>query len=384
MGSAHLSLINKMLQDLEARRHMPAAGARPLYEDLRPATSEPARDRSALYFLLGGSLVFIAGVFGLMQWRSHSTSTAPLATAAVHTAMPTASVPEMAAATTSNMSSARLGQGSTGARRDHAIALRPLATRRVTMQRDRLAQHGHANHERQLTKHPGAVIAANPARPMAQTMTPAMADGGKPAGNSQIAREEIPLTAAQIAENRYRDGARLLEQGQRAEAEAALQSALASDAKHEKARELLAGLLLEDGNWPEAEQLLRQGLKVLPHETAFSYLLARVEVERGDAPKAIRLLERDLPDASADPDYLALLATLYQRAGRNADAIRTFSKALALRPLAGKWWLGIAISFEAAKDWSDAREAYTRAKLSNLNPDLTKYADERLQAIQFK
>lgn len=366
-----------MLQDLEARQHAPVSSVtnRPLYEDLRPVMSEPPRRRTVLYVLYGLAVALAAGMFVLMQWRAHEE--APVAAASTRPSGSTALQQPRPGATTavSRLPAAPVTPAAT--RPQQAMVRHTAATRRLGTQAESIRRRADVRPLRPEKGLAAAIIGDSQAH-VAQTTAQTSTD------ETQIDRKEIPLTAAQIAENSYRDGARLLEEGHRAEGEAALESALVSDPRHEKARELLAGLLLEDGRWPEAEKLLKQGVAALPHETAFSYLLARIEVEHGAEPHAIRLLEQGLPDASADPDYLALLATLYQRSGRNTDAIKTFSQALALRPLAGRWWLGLAISFEAQKDWSDAREAYTRAKMSNLDTDLAKYADERLSAIRFK
>jgi len=384
-----VSLINKMLKDLEARQHPPLGRAtpKPIYEDLRPVIGEPPpRDRRlALFMLVCGAVLLAAGIVVWNHWRVRIyRSTQPTAASAHFFVPPAAPAvgPHAAVAhpVPSGDATVSARVSATSVHVQHTVSHTSAAT--YVAAQHKIAHARPSVRPRQRAKAVSTRVAVFAAAPAPQAAPKIPPDAAVDA--SQVEKKEIPLTSGQNAENSYRQGARLLEQGRRTQAEQTLKSALTINPKHVKARELLAGLLLEDGRWPEVEQLLEQGLVVLPRQTAFIYLLARVDVEHGAEPKAIGLLESGLPDASADAEYLALLATLYQRAGRNADAIKTFSQALALRPLEGKWWLGLGISLEAQKNWAEAREAYTRAKFNNLDPDLAKFADERLSAIRYK
>ncbi|MHB8455915.1 MAG: tetratricopeptide repeat protein [Acidiferrobacterales bacterium] len=378
-----MSLINKMLKDLEARQHpsLGRATPQPVYEDLRPAAGAPPRGRAALVVAICAGALVVAGIIAWAELHRgifHATRISqvvapgyvPQAAPAGKPATVSAPVPSAATVSGTKQTPSRRAQGAPS----HPSMARHLAPKSGSQHPD---AHVQPVRRARIASADAAVVAAAP-----QVVAQAQPDSA--VDSSQIARTEIPLTPEQTAENSYRLGAHLLEQNHRSQAEQTLKSAIATNPKHVKARELLAGLLLEDGRWAEAEQLLQQGLSVLPRQSAFIYLLARVDVEHGGEPQAISLLEKGLPDARADAQYLALLATLYERVGRNADAARMFSQALTLSPLEGKWWLGLGISLEAQRDFADARDAYNRAKLANLDPELAKYADERLKAIRFK
>ena len=53
------------------------------------------------------------------------------------------------------------------------------------------------------------------------------------------------------------------------------------------------------------------------------------------------------------------------------------------RPGAGVWWLGLAISLQAANQAAAAQDAYRRANAAgNLHPELAAFAEQRLKQLQ--
>ena len=372
-----MSLINKMLKDLEARQHAPQKGAasQPIYQDLHPVAAERARRNGVLFVLvLFGTVILAAGLVTGYRWLVSAS-----AGTAAALSFPPAQVPPVPARPIMSVRPihpAISAVAAVNAGKRHRVIRQAKATHSGSVHAVSIGRRPQADRGR-----PERIAAVSRNAPPLSVSSVAGDDG---TGGGQIQMKIIPMTAGQVAENAYRRGVNLLQQGRRKDAETAFKTALASDPRNVKARELFAGVLLEDGRRSAAATLLAQGLSVLPHESSFAYLLARIDAARGAEPAAIAVLEKNLPDAGSDPDYLALLATLDQRAGRNADAANMFSRALALRPLNGNWWIGLGISLEAQKRWAEAREAYTRATMTRLDPALVKYADERLEALRFR
>ncbi len=206
-----------------------------------------------------------------------------------------------------------------------------------------------------------------------------------PAGKIVLEKKLKPLTPDERAESEYRLAASALQQKRTGEAESRLRTALAAQPSHLKARELLAGLALQGGRWREAQSLLEQGVALHPNHYPFAQLLARSYVDHGQEQKALALLEKSRAAAGGDPEYLAFLATLYQRAGRQDDAARNFNEALRQRPQEGRWWLGLAISLEAVEKWKESTEAYQRAVTSgSLDKQLLQYSQQRLAVVKNK
>ncbi len=83
------------------------------------------------------------------------------------------------------------------------------------------------------------------------------------------------------AELEYRRATALLDQGRLSEGEAALVSALDIDPGHEHARQSLVALLIDQRRIDEARLLLEQGLARNPANARFAMVLARIRAERG-------------------------------------------------------------------------------------------------------
>ena len=363
-----MSLINKMLKDLETRQNTPLGkpSSRPIFQDLH-AVTEGGMPRRLLPVLLAGVIVLalVAAVYvwrlGVIQLPTGNSShdgqnagqPAVAETAVEAPATPTLPATTVVAAQNPAPESAR--PVSPPARVTQAVA--PPAPRPAPVVPKTMPAGGVAG---------------------GQNLADAEADGGS------IEKKHIPLTSVQTAENTYRAAAQQLQQRHLDEAEKGFRSALVLNPRHIAAREQLAGLLLERARMDEAQQVLEQGLVSVPGQPGFATLLARIYVEQGAEPKAITLLEQQRTRSAADPEMVALLAALYQRAARHGDAIAAYKEALAQRPLEGRWWLGMGISQEAEQNWMEARFAYERVRDTNVDSRLMRYAEQRLLIVRTK
>jgi MSHA biogenesis protein MshN len=185
------------------------------------------------------------------------------------------------------------------------------------------------------------------------------------------------------AESEFRRAVNLVNQGRIAEAMDGFRRALEIDPGHEAARQTLVALLLETKRVDEAAVSLQEGLALNTENTGFAMLLARIMVESNDIPTALFVLQRHPAPPDRNPDFHAFAAALYQRLDRHKEAIEQYQTALGLAPSAGIWWLGLGISFQAVERRKDALEAFTRAKLAgNLAPDLLGFVEQRLRQLQ--
>jgi len=185
------------------------------------------------------------------------------------------------------------------------------------------------------------------------------------------------------AESEFRRAVSLVNQGRIAEGMDGFRRALEIDPAHEAARQTLVALLLETKRVDEAAASLQEGLALNSGNTGFAMLLARIMVESDDIPAALIVLQRHAAPADRNPDFHAFAAALYQRLDRHKEAIEQYRTALGLAPSAGVWWLGLGISLQAVERRKDALEAFTRAKSAgNLAPDLLAFVDQRLRQLQ--
>jgi len=228
-----------------------------------------------------------------------------------------------------------------------------------------------------------ATLASAPAQSRNEAGRRAATVPAEPAMPPGIRKQVRDPTPREVAENEYRKAVAWLNQGRLGDAEAGFQVALSLNPENVQARQWLVGLLVQGRKLLEAERVLEEGIKISPAQSGFSMTLARLQADRGDNARAIATLGAGLEHAQGNADYAAFLAALLQRQGRHEEAIEQFQVALRLRPGAGVWWLGLAISLQAANQAAAAQDAYRQARAAgNLHPELAAFAEQRLRQLQ--
>jgi MSHA biogenesis protein MshN len=403
-----MSLINKMLKDLETRKNVSSRSAPkpPIFDDLRPTMGMGAGARRRRMLTVVVAFALIAG--GVYAWQQglldtayrqltqRSSDSAPTKVGSVAPQPAPVETPAPAPTTAESASAAETAPqipaepavppvaDAAKEPAEPAVATGPTALLPVPM-------GGPTPVAPATTKSAAGPKAAGPrkdgdvagetksrARP-AEKQTNLL---GPDEESGSFEKKDRPQTIEEMAEGAYREGVRFMQQGRPTQADQALRTALTHDPKHLAARELLAGLQLEQGRTLEARKILEQGLVQVPEHLPFAQLLARLYVDQGAEPNAVAVLEKVRAQGADQPEYLAFLATLYQRAGRYADAVQAYRQALGIRPQEGRWWLGLGISLEAQKNLPAASEAYQRAKTAILDPKLARYAEQRLGALK--
>lgn len=196
-----------------------------------------------------------------------------------------------------------------------------------------------------------------------------------------INKQVKELTPQQRAENEYRKSVALLQQGRQAEAGGSLEHALQLDPHHVAARQTWIGLLLDNKRQDEALRLAWEGLELDSAQPGLAMILARLQFEHGELRAAIDTLERTLAHVDR-ADYHAFLAALLQRDDRHKQAAEHYRLALQKAPQNGVWWMGFGISLQADHRTAEAQDAFRRAKASNsLSPDLLGFVEARLAQL---
>ena len=390
-----MSLINKMLRDLD-KRHAPqggtAAPAGGLSQHMRPV---PERALASDFFwrTMAMTMLFTVAWVAWLIWqltpsplvtelayqssRGKASAPADAASPRLDSApAPQAAPPQPAPALPAALSSAPT---------DSALARAPVLQRseKVNVDMLRLATELTTPIPQRSSgtssSRPGSKIPVGAAK--TASAQPALAgELAAPAG--KIDRRSN-TTQRDRAENEFRRAVNLVNQGRIAEGMDGFRRALEIDPGHETARQTMVALLLEAKRVDEAALSLQEGLALNTDNTGFAMLLARIMVERNDIPAALFVLQRHAAPPDRNPDFHAFAAALYQRLDRHKEAIEQYQAALRLAPSAGVWWMGLGISFQAVERPKEALEAFTRARSAgNLAPNLVSFVDQKLRQLQ--
>ena len=211
-----------------------------------------------------------------------------------------------------------------------------------------------------------------------------MEAGGLPAVAAPVPAAAGPgrsETDTHGAENAYRRALAAMQEGRVSEAMAGLQAALRISPRHEAARQTLVSLLIENNRGDEAMTQLQQALSLDPRQPALAMLLARLQIERGKS--GIEALLRTLPYAGGNGEYHAFLAGALQRQNRSREAADQYQTALRTAPNNAVWWMGLGMALQGDKRNAEALDAFRQAKaMGTLSPELQAFVERRLQQLR--
>lgn len=250
----------------------------------------------------------------------------------------------------------------------------PAESKRIeTRQTDSKAVSGRSERVAANTARPTPAVTEASARPVALS-TPARAGA--------IERSELS-SRPDTADALYRKAMTAIDHGQRDEARDLLREALRADALHVAARQQLVKFLLESRRVDEAMEVLRDGLRVRPAQSGWSMSLARLQVDRGDLAGAAQTLQEGLPAAFNNPDYLGFAGHLQQRLGNGKEAATLYQGATRMAPGDGRWWLGLGLAMESEGRNDQAVAAFLRARqCGNLSRELSALVEQKLRQLQ--
>lgn len=355
-----MSLINKMLQDLDAR----GSGA-PATVPQMQVRAVPFEERlgSLRTWVIGAGVLAIVAAASVLGWHYLKRPAAPAPATPVlqpRAVKMVAPPPELPAAVVQAQVQAS------------ARAALPAAP--VTLKKASAPQPGSAPPS-ELPKRAAQAASARPAtRPAPTTSAPAAKAEPAPVPEGR------DMSAQQRAESEYRRALAALNEARNGEAIGALQQALQADPRHDAARQSLIGLLIESHRHDEAMRQLQLSLTLEPRQPSMAMLLARLQIERGSS--GIDTLMRTLPYAAGNAQYHAFLAGALQREQRQREAIEQYQAALHSDPGNGVSLLGLGISLQLEKRNAEALAAFQQAKESGtLSPELKTFVERKLQQL---
>lgn len=227
---------------------------------------------------------------------------------------------------------------------------------------------------------------APPAEPVksaaAATAKPKAAPAAKPAAKTSVDKRDHARSASDNAETHFRRAALLLNHGRVSEAEEQLIAALRVEPRHIAARQAYISLLLGQRRISSARRLLQEALAIDPAQATFALALARIHASERDYAAALADLDR-AASVGQDADFQAFRGAMLQRLGRHDEAIEAYQNAARVGTPPATAWIGFAISLEAVGRRSEAAQAYRRAlTVGPIAAEAREYAESRARALE--
>lgn len=384
-----MSLINQMLQDLDARRAAQESGVS-LPADVRPLP--PARTTRWPWYVAGIGIVAVAaGGYHVLQQREMATGEKDVAVVSAAPAAHGAPVPSPLSAPPASPSSNPMVASDAPPPRslpDNSVSLRladvlsdpPVKTASTKAAVEPVPKSPESRRDEKQV--PPAKVVEPQARPAPQVPdVPVSPSADTRTGKTQsIEKKDANASPRERGEAGYRKAIGVLNQGRPGEAIEALQEALRLDAQHGAARQLLVRLLLESRRTDEAIQALQEGLQGQPTQAGWAMSLARLQVDRGDLAAAAQTLQRSQLAALDNASYLGFSAHVQQRLGHHKEAGVLYELAARLAPDDGRWWFGLGMAMDAEGRNDRAVEAFQRARqCGNLSRELMTVVEQKLR-----
>lgn len=372
-----MSVINKMLRDLDQRQSPAAEGTAAVPENaLRSVTSGlaavprgvPAGTGNSGWWsqpvLLAGLLLGAVVLASALWWvfaHEQAGPAAPMARVrvAAPASSPSAALPVPAAAM-EVQSAANLN---TGANASTQVTLPASAPSAVAVAQVKAAT----------ASAPSGLAVANPGTPKGQAVAATLAPPGTIATAASYAAPQpaVLQTAASATNATNATYATNATNATNADP----QATLARQAQAGREALAQAQALWASGAQDAATELLQQALVMAQHATStnpaatngpllasLARELARMQLAEGRASAALETLTRLEPVLGREAEVWAMRGNAAQRLGRHQDSVQAYTTALQLRPGEQRWLLGSAVSLAALGQLGRAADMMDKAR----------------------
>ena len=345
-----MSVVNKMLQDLEARRSQTEA--------MRADYHAPPKKQSKSLILLLLLLIFTIVVMtftlinrGLLFGENKDTEVA----ASLMTNKTTV--------VTKKVLQAPL-QPRTTATQTSETQLKPLVISPIGIPNNPVSLQNVETQDKQLVSQSSSEIST---RTTAEQTSSFSMSGSSQENNTSNLKQRI-------AENLDNDSFDL--------AQSLLGKLLAIEPDNIKARKKLASLLFAQGNYAQSKQLLIQGIELHPTQSDLRLMLARLYVVQKESAQAMRILAEFQPGSDNQTEYLAYRASLAQQLKQAESAKSDYQTLTDMEPNNARWWLGLAIVRDQSDEITMALQAYNKAyRLDQLDSSVNNFIQKRISVL---
>jgi MSHA biogenesis protein MshN len=133
----------------------------------------------------------------------------------------------------------------------------------------------------------------------------------------------------------------------------------------------------------DAVLILEQALATGVQDPKLSMALAALALKQQDWAKALSYLQYE-PDIFNYVDFYALKAAALQKTNQHPQAVQVFQQLARQQPDQARWWLGMALSYDALQQPAQALLAYRQATVNGqtLSAGSLDYVKKRIAALE--
>lgn len=147
-------------------------------------------------------------------------------------------------------------------------------------------------------------------------------------------------------------------------------------------RKKLAAVMFADGKVAQAREQLTLALSLFPADHSLRLMLARLYQQQGQAEQALQVLATADDYQPVSTDLIAFRASLARTEQRFADALTNYHLLVARAPDDARWWLGVATSADHLGQARVALNAYRRAMTrGELNTEVQQFMRQRTTVL---
>ncbi|MDT0595654.1 tetratricopeptide repeat protein [Glaciecola petra] len=150
-----------------------------------------------------------------------------------------------------------------------------------------------------------------------------------------------------------------------------------------RARKQLAAMLFSKSQNNKAAEVLLDGLAIDPQDSSMRLMLARIYFKEGNGQQAFSLLNSHPYGQLANDELLSFRAALAEKMGNYEVAQNDYLMLVQRNPAEAKWWLGLGVSHDKQSMGEQAIAAYQQAySLNQLPQQVNEFVQKRIALLE--
>jgi len=197
-----------------------------------------------------------------------------------------------------------------------------------------------------------------------------------------VVKEVRPVTDAELDQQFAEKIQKGLQEGRASEAYRLLENRLTKADDMPVSATLFAELLIDDGAFVRAQRLLDRYLVLYPASQQLRIKQLRLLVVQGLFAEALDSIGAFDSRLLKSIEVMELQAVSLQSIGDYEAASFVYQNLLVRNQDNARWWMGLAVAFDANAQTSEAKQAFAKAlELRQLTAELSNYAERRVAQL---